>query len=224
LPGSLVAGAAGASIGVIIALVAMRLVVSAATGVTAAAAAAGIAVLITPHLPPSIIGDGSNSTPAHAEMAQAQPLEAPTDTWSTDWTWPDAINEPALLPEPATAPPSQATDDAASLMTEEITAHASRAWARVPEQVRGQAALAAIACGLLGALLGAVWPARIASVTTAFMGAAIWPIGAIQMQALAGSPISIEAVPVQTWLFAWIVLGMVGLCIQRLVLRKVAES
>jgi len=73
-------------------------------------------------------------------------------------------------------------------------------------------------------MLGAIWPSRVASATTAFLGAIIWPIGALKMQAIAGTPLSLEGVPTQTWLIAWLALGMVGLGIQRLVVRKIAEG
>lgn len=201
IPGPLIAGAGGAALGVVIALVAMRLVVSAASGITAAAAAAGIAILVTPHLPPK------PATPQPAPTVVVQPVSLPQDGFGS--------------PE-AQAAPQSAT--ASVLSTRAIAEQAGDAWDRVPEEFQGQAALAIIAFGLFGAMLGAIWPARVASATTAFMGAAIWPLGAIQIQAATGTPLPIEETPTQAWLLAWLVLGVVGLGIQRLVVRKVAES
>ncbi len=216
LPGALVAGAGGAAVGVVIALVAMRLVVSATAGVTAAAAVAGIAILVTPHLPPQLSGTqtGPNSTSAVTQQVQPAAFSQPL-IQQVDGVWTDPAESQAQTPTTGAAP---------SLGTQEIVSQAKDAWGRVPQEIQGEAALAVLAAGLLGAMLGAVWPARVASATTAFMGAAIWPIGAIQMQAAAGTPLPIEDTPAQTWLLAWLVLGIVGLGIQRLVVRKVAES
>jgi len=200
IPGTLISGAGGAALGVVIALVAMRLVVSAAAGVTAAAAAAGIAILVTPHLPPQ-------AAPPQPAPHVVQPVSFSQDGYDT--------------PEPEVAPRSE---PAPALSTQAIVTQAEAAWNRVPEEFQGQTALAIITFGLLGAMLGAIWPARVASATTAFMGAAIWPLGAIQIQAAAGTPLPIEETPTQAWLLAWLVLGVVGLGIQRLVVRKVAES
>ncbi len=207
IPGPLIAGAGGAALGVVIALVAMRLVVSAAAGITAAAAAASIAVLVTPHLPPQ------SSSPQPAPAAEVQPI-AFSQT---------GFDQPIDFAE---SQPTDTTiaDAGSSLSTRAITDQAEAAWDRVPEEFQGHAALGIIAAGLFGAMLGAVWPARVASATTAFMGAAIWPLGAIQIQAAAGTPLPIEETPTQAWLLAWLVLGIVGLGIQRLVVRKVAES
>lgn len=207
IPGPLIAGAGGAALGVVIALVAMRLVVSAAAGVTAAAAAAGIAILVTPHLPPQTT---TPQTVQPAPTAAVQPVAfvQPEGDQSNGWE----------------STPNQTTEPAPPLSTQAIADQAEAAWDRVPEEFQGQAALAIIAFGLFGAMLGAVWPARVASATTAFMGAAIWPLGAVQIQAAAGTPLPIEETPTQAWLLAWLVLGVVGLGIQRLVVRKVAES
>lgn len=215
LPGSIVAGAVGAAVGVVIALVAMRLVVAAASGATAAAAAAGLAVLFAPHLPEGIIGAPSTAPPTASVPA---PVVQPV-------AWPDTPNSMSdeVAPSDAGEQP-QEPDTPAGLTTEVVTEKASAAWQRVPETVQGEAALVILACGLGGAMLGAIWPARIASATTAFLGAAIWPIGAMHMQSLAGTPLPIEQVPTTTWLIAWLVLGIVGLGIQRLVVRRVAEG
>ncbi|UYV11784.1 MAG: hypothetical protein NCW75_10800 [Phycisphaera sp.] len=209
IPGPLIAGAGGAALGVVIALVAMRLVVSAAAGVTAAAAAAGIAVLVTPHLPPQTPTPQPTPTPT----ASLQPVAFS----QTGFDQPVDVAESQAVDTPA-------SDTASPLSTQAIADQAEAAWDRVPEEFQGQAALAIIAAGLMGAMLGAIWPARVASATTAFMGAAIWPLGAIQIQAAAGTPLPIEETPTQAWLLAWLVLGVVGLGIQRLVVRKVAES
>lgn len=219
IPGALIAGAGGAALGVVIALVAMRLVVSAAAGVTAAAAAAGIAILVTPHLPPQ----GTTSQPVQTTPAAAvQPVAfSQTQDEQADDFWETQVDQ---APEASDSPSSPSTDTTPNLSTQAITDQAEAAWDRVPEEFQGQAALAIIAAGLMGAMLGAVWPARVASATTAFMGAAIWPLGAIQIQAAAGTPLPIEETPAQAWLLAWLVLGVVGLGIQRLVVRKVAES
>jgi hypothetical protein len=203
LPGSLVAAAGGAGLGVVIALVAMRLVVSAAAGVTAAAAAACIAVLATPHLP---LNPTAPAASPPAPTVAVQPV-------SLDVAGESASNEAAAAPTSTTAVGTQAIAD-----------QAAQAWDRVPEAHQGHAAIAIFGCGLFGAMLGAIWPARVASATTAFMGAAIWPLGAIQIQAAMGTPLPIEETPTQAWLVAWLVLGVVGLGIQRLVVRKVAES
>lgn len=219
IPGALIAGAGGAALGVVIALVAMRLVVSAAAGVTAAAAAAGIAVLVTPHLPAQPAPSQPVQPVQPAPAAAVQPVafsqiqdEQAGELWEAPASHaPQASNLPSTVATP-------------TLSTQAITNQAQAAWDRVPEEFQGQAALAIIAAGLFGAMLGAVWPARVASATTAFMGAAIWPLGAIQIQAAAGTPLPIEETPTQAWLLAWLVLGVVGLGIQRLVVRKVAES
>lgn len=207
IPGPLIAGAGGAALGVVIALVAMRLVVSAAAGVTAAAAAAGIAILVTPHLP------AQTTPPQPTPTASMQPVAFS----QTGFDQPVDVAESQAVDTPA-------SDTASTLSSQAIADQAEAAWDRVPEEFQGQAALAIIAAGLMGAMLGAVWPARVASATTAFMGAAIWPLGAIQIQAAAGTPLPIEETPTQAWLLAWLVLGVVGLGIQRLVVRKVAES
>lgn len=207
IPGPLIAGAGGAALGVVIALVAMRLVVSAAAGVTAAAAAAGIAILVTPHLPPQ---SPAPQTIQPAPTAAVQPVAFVQSEGDQSNGWEST--------------PNQTTEPAPSLSTRAIADQVEAAWDRVPEEFQGQAALAIIAFGLFGAMLGAVWPARVASATTAFMGAAIWPLGAVQIQAAAGTPLPIEETPTQAWLLAWLVLGVVGLGIQRLVVRKVAES
>jgi hypothetical protein len=209
LPGGLLAGAAGAAVGVVIALVAMRLVVAAAAGVTAAAAAAGIAILATPHLPAHLGSPPAQPAASVQPVAFSQPVDSsppPSDPWA-------AVIEQA-----------NPKGDDQTRYGRVIVDRASAAWQRVPEQFQGHATIAVLAAGLLGAMLGAIWPARIASATTAFMGAAIWPLGAIQMQAAAGTPLPIEETPAQAWLLAWLVLGVVGLGIQRLVVRKVAES
>ena len=202
LPGSLIAAAGGAGLGVVIALVAMRLVVSAAAGVTAAAAAACIAVLATPHLPTN---QGASTPQPPTQTAVAQPV---------------SFGNPTELSSDEAAPQNEAT----SVSTRVIADQAAQAWDRVPDAHQGHAAIGILGAGLLGAMLGAIWPARVASATTAFMGAAIWPLGAIQIQAAMGTPLPIEETPTQAWLFAWLVLGVVGLGIQRLVVRKVAES
>lgn len=208
LPGSLIAGAGGAAVGVVIALVAMRLVVSAAAGVTAAAAAACIAVLATPHLPAQL------GTP-QAGATQPAPVVQPVGLMQFE-----AQSEGAPIDQSS----PMTTADASDVSARAVVDHAEAAWDRVPAGYQGQAAIAVLAAGLLGAVLGAVWPARVASATTAFMGAAIWPLGAIQVQAAMGTPLPIEETPTQAWLVAWLVLGVVGLGIQRLVVRKVAES
>ena len=213
LPGSLVAAAAGAAIGVVIALVAMRLVIAASAGVTAAAAAACVAVLATPHLPPDMIGAEHNPSATVPTPHTVQPVALVEPTW--------AAEAEELAPG---ASNTETARSEAETTARALADKAEQAWQRVPEGVQGEAALAVLGFGLLGAMLGAVWPARIASATTAFMGAAIWPIGALKVQAIAGTPLPIEGVPTQTWLVAWLVLGIVGLGIQRLVVRKIAQS
>lgn len=197
LPGGLVAGAGGAALGVVIALVAMRLVIAAAAGATAAAAAAGLAILITPHLPEHLM-------PAPAEPPALVAFEAP------------AVVPVGLPMEPAASGLSEQTNT--------LVRHAGQAWQRIPDELQGHAIVGVLAAGFLGAMLAALWPGRVASATTAFMGAAIWPIGALHMQAVAGTPLPTSDTPAQVWLLAWLVLGIVGLIIQRLVVRKVAES
>lgn len=203
LPGSLVAAAGGAGLGVVIALVAMRLVVSAAAGVTAAAAAACIAVLATPHLP------NNPTAPAASPSRQTAVVQPISFNASTEYSGDQA---------------QFSSSGTTTLGKQAIADQATRAWDRVPEAHQGHAAIAIFASGLFGAMVGAIWPARVASATTAFMGAAIWPLGAIQIQSAMGTPLPIEETPTQAWLFAWLVLGVVGLGIQRLVVRKVAES
>jgi hypothetical protein len=207
IPGPLIAGAGGAALGVVIALVAMRLVVSAAAGITAAAAAAGVAVLVTPYLPPQ------SPFPQPAPTAEVRPI-AFSQT---------GVGQPMDFIQSQAGETSDSGTTGA-MSTQAIADQAQAAWDRVPEEFQGHAALGVIAAGLLGAMLGAIWPARVASATTAFMGAAIWPLGAIQIQAATGTPLPIEETPTQAWLLAWLVLGVVGLGIQRLVVRKVAES
>ena len=218
LPGSLIAGAAGAGVGVVIALLAMRLVISAAAGATAAAAAAGVAVLFAPHLPVNGTEVQPAPTIAPTPTSSAAPVEFQPVGWSTpaiSWTAPTETTADEAQAEPTTPH---------TITTEAIATQAERAWAHVPNHIQGEATLVILACGLCGALLGAIWPARIASATTAFMGAAIWPLGALQMQSIAGTPLPIDDAPAQTWIVAWIVLGLIGLGIQRLVVRRVAES
>lgn len=203
LPGSLIAAAGGAGLGVVIALVAMRLVVSAAAGVTAAAAAACIAVLATPHLP---VDQSALAPQPPVQTVVAQPVSFGNPT--------------ELAIGPAAMPQAGATSVSSSAIADQAT----QAWDRVPDEHQGHAAIGILAAGLLGAMFGAIWPSRVASATTAFMGAAIWPLGAVQIQAAMGTPLPIEETPTQAWLLAWLVLGVVGLGIQRLVVRKVAES
>lgn len=197
LPGGLVTGAGGAALGVVIALVAMRLVIATAAGATAAAAAAGLAILVTPYLPDHLL---PGLTESHAQVA----IEAPS------------IVNVGLPGVPSDAP--QTTNSHAFIQ------HANRAWQQIPDPWRGHATIGVLAAGFLAALLAALWPGRVASATTAYMGAAIWPLGALQMQAAAGAPLPISETPAQTWLLAWLILGIVGLVIQRLVVRKVADQ
>ncbi|MGD1915064.1 MAG: hypothetical protein ACFCBV_02600 [Phycisphaerales bacterium] len=218
LPGSLIAGAAGAGIGVVVALLAMRLVISAAAGATAATAAAGLAVLFAPHLP--LDGVAAPPTP---QVAPSSPTAIVTPEFQPV-AWSTPANPWTTATEPTSTDAEAEPTTPSTITTEAIVAQAERAWARVPSRIQGEAMLAILACGLCGALLGAIWPARIASATTAFMGAAIWPLGALHMQSIAGTPLPIDDVPAQTWIVAWIALGLVGLGIQRLVVRRVAES
>lgn len=197
LPGGLVVGTGGAALGVVIALVAMRLVIAAAAGATAAAAAAGLAVLVTPHLPQHLLPPPAEPS---ARVASHAPAIVPVGL--------------STLPEADARAPSAGA----------LARHAEGAWQRIPAELRGHAAIGVLGAGLLGSMLAALWPGRIASATTAFLGAAIWPIGALQMQAAAGTPMAIEHTPAPAWLVGWLVLGVVGLVIQRLVVRKVAES
>lgn len=213
LPGSMVIGAAGATLGVVIALVAMRLVVAASAGVTAAAAAAGLAVLATPHLPPDMVGP----QPSQPAVTQTTPT-----IQSVSFNGLSDLRESQAQTASATQP--EASDSGSLITARSLADKAEQAWQRVPEDIQSETALAIVICGLVGAMLGAVWPSRIASATTAFMGAAVWPIGALKVQAIAGTPLPIEGVPTHTWLLAWLVLGIVGLCIQRFVVRRVAES
>lgn len=213
LPGSLVIGAAGATLGVVIALVAMRLVVAAAAGVTAAAAAAGLAVLATPLLPADVIGP----QPSQPTLATPAPAIQPVSLGNLT-----GVVEPEQQAATAGQPEGQHREPA--ITARALADKAEQAWQRVPEGIQGETALGILICGLMGAMLGAVWPSRIASATTAFMGAAVWPLGALKVQAIAGTPLPIEEVPTQTWLLAWLILGIVGLGIQRFVVRRVAES
>lgn len=211
IPGSLIAAAGGAAVGVVISLVAMRLVIAAAAGLTAAAAIAGLAIVLTPHLPPP--APGSQSVEARTtEAVQPVAFEQAAGELAAGWD--------ARAADPAAA----GDDEPGASGLDAIADRAARAWQRVPEQYQGYALISVLMAGLLGAVFGGLWPGRVASATTAFMGAAIWPIGAIYIQSAAGTPVPVQETPIQSWLIAWLVLGIVGLFIQRLVVRKVAQA
>ncbi|GIW74010.1 MAG: hypothetical protein KatS3mg103_0532 [Phycisphaerales bacterium] len=254
LPGPLLVGAGGAAIGVVVALVAMRLVVASASGATAAAVAAGLAVVLTPHLPADwlaewtqphatgqvedsrLAGDAGRSTAGRPDAQEGQAFTQASGTLLGQAAGPGTgvlamPVDPFAAPAPASAqdqgadgPAAGAEDRAGRQTVEALRAYALSAWRRVPEPIRGHALLGVIGFGLLGATLGAVWPGRIASATTAFLGAAIWPAGAIRIQALAGTPLPTESVGPQAWIVGWLALGIVGLMIQRLVLRQIARA
>ena len=211
IPGSLIAAAGGAAVGVVMSLVAMRLVIAAAAGLTAAAAIAGLAIVLTPHLPPPATGWQSVETPTTAAI---QPIAFDQAAGKLANGWDVQANDPA----------SAGNDQPGFSGLDAIAERAANAWQRVPEQYQGHALVSVLTAGLLGAVCGGLWPGRVASATTAFMGAAIWPIGAIYIQSATGTPVPVQETPIQSWLIAWLVLGVVGLFIQRLVVRKVAQA
>ncbi|MFI4916635.1 MAG: hypothetical protein ACIAS6_09045 [Phycisphaerales bacterium JB060] len=211
IPGSLITAAGGAAVGVVISLVAMRLVIAAAAGLTAASAIAGLAIVLTPHLPPSTTGSQSVEP---ATTAAVQPIAFDQTAGELAAGWDVQATDPA----PASS------DQSGTSGLDAIVDRAATAWQRVPEQYQGYALVSVLMAGLLGAMCGGLWPGRVASATTAFMGAAIWPLGAIYIQSAAGTPVPAHETPIQSWLIAWLVLGVVGLFIQRLVVRKVAQA
>jgi len=235
LPGTLVLAAAMATLGVVLAVAAIRVAVAMASGATAAGVVAAAALLAAPyaqHLPD---WPAPKATPTHHAQAGHGASDASAGfTGFTDFNLPaadlwtqghgptDAIGgDTAQAPSPSTLPPQtdgipRTTAPSANAPADQLAA----AWHSLGNHGRQVVVGLVLAAVLLGSTAGAAAPARIATATTALLGAAIWPLAAIILHAQHGTPIATADVPLRAWAAGWIILGVTGAGIQRLVVRR----
>jgi len=232
LPGTLVLAAAMATLGVVLAVAAIRVAVAMASGATAAGVVAAAALLAAPyaqHLPD---WPAPKATPTHHAQAGHDASDASAgftdfnlpaaDLWTQGHGPTDAIGgDTAQPPSPSTPPPpADATSSTNPLSAAAPADQLAAAWHSLGDHGRQVVVGLVLAAVLLGSTAGAAAPARIATATTALLGAAIWPLAAIILHAQHGTPLATADVPLRAWAAGWIILGVTGAAIQRLVVRR----
>ncbi len=106
---------------------------------------------------------------------------------------------------------------------EAIASGIAEVWNQTPESLRPILVAATILGGLLGLLVGALIPVFSASVVTAFGGSLLWLFGVrILSERLADGAMMPSSV--RAWLVLWIIVSVIGLCIQWMFRPKQADK
>lgn len=107
----------------------------------------------------------------------------------------------------------------------ELAGEARATWNELPGDQQLVLGVAAVLGGLAGFLLGLSFPAKVAAVGSAFIGAGIWtPIGAKLLRDFAVPGASALPESARGWLALWLIVAAIGLALQWTVLKPKTDK
>ncbi len=189
--------------------------------------------------------DDFETMPEHDQEAPDDPadrVEGRMDAWIQEWFDRQVRDR---LPAGMEVDPAQLDEEEIRSLaeqfnlTDEFEAHVEgfrnfarrlidgvqESWARTPERIRPFLLASAVLGGLLGILVGAAVPRLSSKVVTSFAGALIW-LGSLRVILERVVPDGADWLPEsgRTWLAAWAIAAVIGLCIQWTIHRRSADS
>lgn len=235
---SWVAGLAAAIIVASVAALTYRLAVAAALAIVLAVASP-MAVIAVHEL--------QDDAPATAQTQPEDTEQAPADTAEPDDSNDDEeldeidrwLNDRILeqLPGGGEGLEPQSTEQLTQQFAPEMSEHVDQVksyaeklvnagkelWQSTPESIRPMLIAAMVIGALLGLLIGALVPGLSASVVTAFGGGMLW-LSAVRIGAERFAEGAFMPETTRTWLVLWLVLSVIGLCIQWMFRTKQADN
>lgn len=180
--------------------------------------------------------------PEHDPDDPAGDVEGRVDAWIQDWFDRQVRDR---LPAGMEVDPAQLDEDEIRSLaeqfnlTDEFEEHIEQfrnfarrlidgvrqSWERTPERIRPFLLASAVLGGLLGILVGAAVPKLSSKVVTSFAGALIW-LASLRVILERVVPNGADWLPEsgRTWLAAWAIAAVIGLCIQWTIHRRSADK
>lgn len=207
---------AGALIGVLL----FRFALATAVGVLLAFVAPVVASILLNITPPSLTTGDTPPLTSQEMLLDDVPIE--TDASENARTGSENGVEPAMLTTEEVAQEAQARLDA---FLRQLSVEAQEEWEGLAPREQRILVLSSLSGGLLGLLLGLMWPKHLAAAAAAFVGAATWlPAGALLIGAHNLPGAGLLPSSAKMWLVLWLAVAIVGVILQWTALKPRADK